>query len=71
MIGKPPHHDHDLVRSRLHQRIRRLDYLLSRPEQEEESGLSPAVKVILVLAVITFVFVCIMPIVIFLRLLFR
>lgn len=71
MTWKPPYRDDSSIKERLHQRIRRLDHLLSDREQEKEPGLSSAVKVLLVLATIVFLFVCLIPVLIFLQLLFR
>jgi hypothetical protein len=59
------------VKERLHQRIRNLDQLLSEPEETAKPRLSPAVKIILLLAVIIFLFVCSIPILAFVQLLFR
>jgi hypothetical protein len=70
MSRKPPYYN-EPVKVRLHQRIRNLDQLLSEPEETIKSGLSPAVKIILILAVIIFLFVCSIPVLVFVQLLFR
>jgi hypothetical protein len=72
MAGKQPYYDGS-PRSRLHLRIRRLDQLMLKAEeyQEKKSPLPSAVKLIILLAVIIFLFICSIPVLVFLRLLFR
>jgi len=72
MTQRPPYRDSSKqIRARLHQRIRRLDYLFSNTEQEEDPGFSPAVKVLLVLAAVILMFSCLIPVLAFLRLLLQ
>ncbi len=73
MAGKLPFDYHRSVKSRLHARIRAMDQLVLKAEeyQEKKAPLPPAVKLIILLAAIIFLFVCSMPVLIFLRLLFR
>lgn len=73
MVGKPPYDYHRSVRSRLHARIRAMDQLVLTLEEKQvkKSPLPSAVKLIILLAAIIFLFVCSVPVLVFLRLLFR
>lgn len=73
MAGKPPYDYHASIRSRLHARIRAMDQLVLKLEKKQvkASPLPSAVKLIILLAVIIFLFVCSIPVLAFLRLLFR
>jgi hypothetical protein len=73
MDGKLPYGYHGSVKSRLHARIRAMDQLVLRLEESQvkKSPLPSAVKLIILLAAVIFLFICSMPVLIFLRLLFR
>lgn len=73
MAGKLPYNYRGSVKSRLHARIRAMDQLVLKVEENQvtKSPLPSAVKLLILLAAIIFLFVCSMPILIFLRLLFR
>lgn len=72
MAGKPPYYDGS-AKSRLHARIRAMDQLVLKAEeyQEKKFPLPSAVKLLLLLAAIIFLFICSVPVLVFLRLLFR
>jgi hypothetical protein len=73
MTGKLPYGYHSSAKSRLHARIRAIDKLVLKAEeyQSKKSPLPRGVKLIILLAVIIFLFVCSVPVFVFLRLLFR
>jgi hypothetical protein len=73
MTEKLPYSYHGSVKSRLHARIRAMDQLVVRLEEKQvtRSPLPSAVKLIILLAAIIFLFVCSIPVLVFLRLLFR
>lgn len=72
MAGKLPYSGGS-ARSRLHARIRAMDQLVRKLEEDQvqKSPLPSFVKLIIVLAVIIFLFICSVPVFVFLRLLFR
>jgi hypothetical protein len=73
MAGKPPYYYDGSPKSRLHLRIRKIDQLLLKADeyQVKKSPLPSAVKLLILLAVIIFLFICSVPVLVFLRLLFR
>jgi hypothetical protein len=73
MTGKLPYGYQSSAKRRLHARIRAMDQLVLKAEeyQSKKSPLPRPVKLIILLAVIIFLFVCSVPMFVFLRLLFR
>ncbi len=73
MTGKLPYSYHGSVKSRLHARIRAMDQLVLKAEESrvEKSPLPSAVRLIILLAAVIFLFICSVPVLVVLRLIFR